>query len=42
MLSILAIEVLLSGIILYRLHQIKNNEDRHYHRIKQYEEIMQT
>ncbi|AYW47963.1 hypothetical protein C7K38_06060 [Tetragenococcus osmophilus] len=41
-LSILAIGVLLSGIILYRLHQIKNNEDRHYHRIKQYEEIMQT
>lgn len=38
-LSVLAIGILLSGIILYRLHQIKNNEDRHYHRIKQYEEV---
>ncbi len=39
-LSILAIGILLSSIILYRLHQIQYNEDKHYQRIKKYEEVI--
>lgn len=39
-LSILITGMLLSVFILYRLHQIKHNEDKHYERIKKYEEAI--
>lgn len=39
-LSILAIGTLLSLLILYRLYQIKHNEDKHFERIKKYEEAI--
>ncbi|API92142.1 MULTISPECIES: hypothetical protein [Virgibacillus] len=39
-LVILFIGILLSVFVLYRLNQIKHNEDKHFKRIKQYEEII--
>ncbi|WP_244856945.1 hypothetical protein [Oceanobacillus sp. J11TS1] len=39
-LIILAIGILLSALILYRLYRIKHDEDKHYERIKQYEEAI--
>lgn len=41
-LSVLAIGVLLSSVIVYRLYQIKHNKDKHYYRIKKYEEVIHT
>lgn len=38
--TILIIGVLLSGFILYRLNQIKHNEDKHYQRIREYEKVI--
>lgn len=38
--SILITGILLSLFILYRLSQIKNNEDKHYKRIKKYEKAV--
>lgn len=39
-LLILVAGIGISGVILYRLNKIKHNEDRHYKRIKQYEEAI--
>lgn len=39
-LAILITGTLLSVLILYRLYQIKHDEDKHYERIKQYEEAI--
>lgn len=39
-LSILITGILLSALILYRLYQIKHDEDKHYARIKKYEEAI--
>lgn len=39
-LVILTFGILLSALILYRLYRIKHNEDKHYERIQQYEEVI--
>ncbi|WP_152655731.1 hypothetical protein [Oceanobacillus sp. CFH 90083] len=39
-LIILVAGILLSALILYRLNQIKHNEDKHYERIKNYEKAV--
>ncbi|GGB56415.1 hypothetical protein F3157_10170 [Virgibacillus dakarensis] len=39
-LTILIVGILLSVFILYRLIQIKHNKDKHYQRIKKYEEVI--
>ncbi|MEL5938731.1 hypothetical protein WN865_04050 [Tetragenococcus halophilus] len=41
-LSILVTGILLSGVVLYRLFQIKNNNDKHYKRIQSYEEVVHS
>ncbi len=39
-LVILITGILLSALIIYRLYQIKHDEDKHYKRIKRYEEVI--
>ncbi|MFX3628998.1 MAG: hypothetical protein ACE3JR_06620 [Ectobacillus sp.] len=39
-LTVLFAGVLLNLLVLYRLNQIRHNEDKHYKRIKKYEEVM--
>ena len=39
-LVVLGIGAILSSIVLYRLHQIQYNKDKHYQRIKKYEEVI--
>ncbi|ESU31923.1 hypothetical protein G3A_14000 [Bacillus sp. 17376] len=39
-LSVLLLGVLLNLLVLYRLNQIRHNEDKHYERIKKYEEVI--
>ncbi|WP_269409949.1 hypothetical protein [Lentibacillus daqui] len=39
-LVILTIGILLSSFVLHRLYKIKHNEDKHYKRIKKYEEAI--
>lgn len=34
------IGVILSALVLYRLYKIKHNQDKHYQRIKKYEEVI--
>lgn len=40
-LSFLAVGIWLNLLVLYRLKQIRQNEDKHYKRIKKYEEVIQ-
>ncbi|MFD1067627.1 hypothetical protein [Oceanobacillus locisalsi] len=41
-LGVLGIGVVLSGFILYRLYLIRHDEDKHYSRIKKYEEVIHS